>query len=353
MQSNALFTALPDLSARIMRQTLANALNVNWDLFCRDSRLKPVRLDDCESEVLAQDELLLQQGFAALTIHHPYLWFDVGLRYRSIKYGALGLAMMTARTLGDGLKIACRYQALTYSLIAYRYASAPNGSCALLGDRGGLSGDLHDFTQHRDLGAIRTLIADLAPGQTVLERVTVAAPPPCNWAAIKHHFTCPVEFHADQTRWIFLPGAANQPLPLGDDELLTLYTSRCEKLIGEGPGELAISHRLATLLALRGPASISAGEAAKQLALSERTLHRRLADEGTRFSSLVDEARYRRARALLHDRRLTIEAIASAVGFAETSSFSRAFKRWSGMGALEFRRCGTAMGAGDQPATLS
>lgn len=338
MDSNALYAALPDLSARIMRNTLVNEFNVNWDSFCRNSHIKPVRLDDGVSELLAQDELLLQQSFVYCTAQMPNVWFDVGLRYRSIKYGSLGLAMMTARTLGDALEIACRYQALTYSLINYRFATAPNGACALIGGDAPLPSHLHDFTQHRDLGAVRTLVADLMAGELPLERVTVAAPPPPNWAAVKHNFPCPVEFNAGRTQWIFLPGSVNRALPLADAELLTLYSSRCDAMMGRAQADCPVRQRLAALLDRSDGEFLTAGEAARQLALSERTLHRRLADEGTRFSAMVDEARYARARELLTDRRMTIEAIAFAVGFAEPSSFSRAFKRWSGMGALEYRR---------------
>ena len=72
MNFDALFAALPDLSARIMRNALASELNVNWDTFCRNNRIKPVCLDDGTTELLAQDELLLQQGFVELTANnHP------------------------------------------------------------------------------------------------------------------------------------------------------------------------------------------------------------------------------------------------------------------------------------------
>ncbi|KPF58451.1 hypothetical protein IP88_16550 [alpha proteobacterium AAP81b] len=338
MDSNALYAALPDLSARIMRNTLANDFQVNWDSFCRSNNLRPVRLDDQASELLAQEEMLLQQGFADCTAGMANIWFDVGLRYRSIKYGALGLAMMTARTLGDALEIACRYQSLTYSLISYRFASAPNGSCALIGSWDGHLPRLHDFTHHRDLGAIRTLIADLMGGELPLERVTQASPPPANWPDLRHYFPCPVEFNADRTQWQFLPGSVSRPLPLADGELHGLYSARCDVVLGRANADSTIKDRLAARLRRCDGPFLSAGDAARQLALSERTLHRRLAEEGTRFSAMVDDARYDRARDLLLDRRMTVESVAFAVGFAEPSSFSRAFKRWSGMGALEFRR---------------
>ncbi|WP_298163963.1 AraC family transcriptional regulator [Novosphingobium sp.] len=338
MDSNALYATLPDLSARIMRSALASETRVDWDDFCRNSHVRPVRFDAYSGQLLAQEELQLQKSFAACTAGARNIWFDIGLRYRAIKYGELGLAMMTARTLGEAMQIACRCQSLTYSLINYRYASAPNGALALIGSCSKLAGPLHDFTHYRDLGAIRTLVADLMGGVLPLERVTLTTPPPPDWAQQQHHFPCPVQFNADQTQWLFLPGAANLALPMADSDLVTLYSSRCDTMLRRAQTDATIKGRLAARLSRSDSDFPTAGEAARMLALSERTLHRRLAEEGTRFSAMIDEARYCRARELLMEGHMAIEQIAVAVGFAEPSSFSRAFKRWSGMGALEFRR---------------
>ena len=338
MDSNALYATLPDLSARIMRNALVSESKVDWDEFCRNSHVRPVRFDEQGRELLAQEEMLLQKAFADCTANSRTIWFDVGLRYRAIKYGDFGLAMMTARTLGEAMQIACRCQSLTYSLINYRFAAAPNGAFALIGSCGRLSDQMHDFTHYRDLGAIRTLIADLMGGELPLERVSITTPPPPNWQKLRRYFSCPVDFNADQTQWVFRPGAANLPLPMADTDLLTLYSSRCDTMLKRAHADSTIKGRLAARLCRSDSEFLTAGEAARMLALSERTLHRRLAEEGTRFSAMVDEARYGRARELLMDGHMTIERIASAVGFAEPSSFSRAFKRWSGMGALEYRR---------------
>ena len=338
MDSNALYATLPDLSARIMHNALVTESKVDWDDFCRSSHVRPVRFDGQARELLAQEEMLLQKAFADCTANARNIWFDVGLRYRAIKYGELGLAMMTARTLGEAMQIACRCQSLTYSLINYRYVAAPNGAFAMIGSCDKLSEQMHVFTQYRDLGAIRTLVADLMGGDLPLERVTLTTPPPPDWSRLRRYFSCPVDFNADQTQWIFLPGAANLPLPLADSDLLTIYSSRCDTMLRRAQADSTVKGRLAARLRTCDSEFLTAGEAARMLALSERTLHRRLAEEGTRFSAMVDEARFGRARDLLGEGRMPIEQIASAVGFAEPSSFSRAFKRWSGMGALEYRR---------------
>jgi AraC-like DNA-binding protein len=75
---------------------------------------------------------------------------------------------------------------------------------------------------------------------------------------------------------------------------------------------------------------MSARALARQLNVSVRTLHRRLGQVGCAFGDLVDEARHRRAVALLRDPGLRTAAIAEDLGFAELSSFYRAFRRWTG-----------------------
>jgi AraC-like DNA-binding protein len=75
---------------------------------------------------------------------------------------------------------------------------------------------------------------------------------------------------------------------------------------------------------------------AAELHLGARTLQRRLADERTRFSTVVDEARRDLALEMLDDD-ATLERVAAAVGFADTSVLVRAFRRWTGRSPSEHR----------------
>ncbi|MES2492978.1 MAG: AraC family transcriptional regulator ligand-binding domain-containing protein [Pseudomonadota bacterium] len=338
MRTDALMATLPDLSARLMRDVLRSELQIDWSRFCDASRIKPLHLDTGALEILAQEELLLQQGFFASTANRPTLWFDIGLRYRAAGYGSFGIAMMTAPTLGEALHIACKYQALTYSLIDYRFVTAPNGSCALIGGDEALTDPFRDFTQHRDLGAIRTLLQDVIGAEIPLELVSVAAAAPAGWDKLSAMFPCRVEFDAPQTRWQFRPGAAQTPVVLADRTLLSFYSAKCDALLECASATVTVAQRLARMLDMEDGWFPSLKDAARRLAMSERTLHRRLADEGTTLTAVVEAARYRKARQLLAQRKATVDSIAFAVGFSDPSSFSRAFKRWSGTSAQDYRR---------------
>jgi AraC-like DNA-binding protein len=73
-----------------------------------------------------------------------------------------------------------------------------------------------------------------------------------------------------------------------------------------------------------------ADEVAALFAMHSRTLNRRLGAFGTSFRKLVDEGRFAIARKLLECTELDVGEIAGALGYADASAFTRAFRRWSG-----------------------
>ncbi|WP_371859775.1 helix-turn-helix domain-containing protein [Nocardia uniformis] len=69
--------------------------------------------------------------------------------------------------------------------------------------------------------------------------------------------------------------------------------------------------------------------AARALDISERTLHRRLADEHTTFRAIVNEVRETLAVELLAEG-LTVETVARHLGYADAAAFTHAYRRWRG-----------------------
>src|SRR5438477_941664 len=86
--------------------------------------------------------------------------------------------------------------------------------------------------------------------------------------------------------------------------------------------------------------SLSTGlaEVARDLGLSERTLHRRLRDEGSSFRAVKDQLRRSLALSQLEQTRKSIADIAADLGYSEPSAFFRAFQGWTGEAPSEHRR---------------
>jgi AraC-like DNA-binding protein len=87
-----------------------------------------------------------------------------------------------------------------------------------------------------------------------------------------------------------------------------------------------------------GQAPLTPDAAARLLAVSRRSLSRRLAEEGTSFKTILDEVRAEFAQALLVDRSLTIADVAFFLQYSEPAAFHRSFRRWTGQTPGEFRR---------------
>jgi AraC-like DNA-binding protein len=81
----------------------------------------------------------------------------------------------------------------------------------------------------------------------------------------------------------------------------------------------------------------SVDDAAATLRISVRTLKRRLAAASTTFQRLRDEVQFELACQLLRNTTIPAGQIASIVGYSESSSFNRAFRRWAGAPPAEWR----------------
>ncbi|MGB5329605.1 MAG: helix-turn-helix transcriptional regulator [Gammaproteobacteria bacterium] len=87
-------------------------------------------------------------------------------------------------------------------------------------------------------------------------------------------------------------------------------------------------------LAVRYP---TIDDIAERLGISVRTLQRRLKASGLSYSELVEQIRHEQACRLLDKPDANMAAIASALGYIDPSSFSRAFRRWTGMSPRVYR----------------
>lgn len=149
-----------------------------------------------------------------------------------------------------------------------------------------------------------------------------------------------VRFDGEGT-FVYFPRAALAEARSGADAaLLEQLSSLALEQYGASDSDDNWSNRVRS--ALRAQTTLRSTDAntlANQLGVSSRGLARRLAREGESLTRLLDEALYERARELLLRPELSVAQIAEALGYAELSSFFRAFRRWSGgLTPATFRR---------------
>ncbi|MNZ79006.1 HTH-type transcriptional regulator VirS [compost metagenome] len=119
-----------------------------------------------------------------------------------------------------------------------------------------------------------------------------------------------------------------------------------QRFLAEAPANILVKYRDPDSLARRIKATLRrlpAGEwpeteaLAQQLCISASTLRRRLAEEGTTYQALKDSVRKELAITWLAEAEVGFAEIAARLGFADTSSFYKAFRKWTGSNPGHYR----------------
>lgn len=183
---------------------------------------------------------------------------------------------------------------------------------------------LHDTARH-------FLVNGSINGSCGLPVVQFPYPAPRDVAQYRHFFPGGVEFDGEGT-FVTFPQKALVPRRSGaDPALLQRLFDLAQTDYGGASADDDWTCRVRRALqAHAAPRLIDSAVLADQLGVSVRGLARRLASEGTSLSKIEDEVLFERAKALLHKPSLTTTKIADLLGYAEVSSFFRAFRRWSG-----------------------
>ncbi|MDN6874794.1 AraC-type DNA-binding protein [Pseudomonas citronellolis] len=304
-------------------------------------QLEPSILDQREARIAASVYVdLLELGLALSG--DADLGLHLGEAVRPGHFGVLGYLLMSCATLGDALHRQARYAELVGSLGRVELADEPPraGHEPLVRHRW----EPLLPRQQRQL-AEETLACWLRFGhwisglqQAPLE-VRFRHPAPADTTEHRRIFRCPVLFGQADNALVFPRRLLALPLGQADSQIqrtLDAYAGRLLESIRRGEGVL---ERARQCLAERLPEQAVDLEAlAGELALSPRTLQRRLRDSGLSFSRLVDETRQQLVLHHLRDPALELADVASLVGFSETGSLARAFRRWTGQSLGQYRR---------------
>lgn len=172
-----------------------------------------------------------------------------------------------------------------------------------------------------------------------LIRVEFSHPRPADVGEHERIFECPVHFAMPASQLVIARDMWDTPRTEGDAVLFSVLDTHARMLLDRVPDTGDVVGRVSAAIEaqLRG-GDPKLDSIAKHLAMSPRTLQRRLRDEGVVFNDLLDSMRLRAAKVYLAQGDVAGAEVAFLLGFAEQSSMNRAFKRWTGQTPSEYRR---------------
>jgi AraC-like DNA-binding protein len=150
--------------------------------------------------------------------------------------------------------------------------------------------------------------------------------------------SAPIAFGCEDSGFSVAGADLDRPMPAADARTFDTIEALIVEALGSSPASPSFADRIASHLATSLPEGTDVAEVARAMHMSGRTLQRRLEQDGTTFSEVLDRARLDVAQRELATPSTTLTDVALRLGFSDLATFTRAFKRWTGMPPGQWRR---------------
>ena len=157
-------------------------------------------------------------------------------------------------------------------------------------------------------------------------------------SGLEDYFGCPMKYRVAGDVLVLRTSDVERPFATHNDDLLQMLTPQFEDRLQAGQTQRSLKEQIKWVLKrLLSGSRPDVAMVAKELGMSERTLQRRITEEGTTFRELLNETRHELVREYLRDDSVEITEAAFLVGYEDPNSFYRAFRAWEGKTPAEWR----------------
>jgi len=314
----------------------AAAYGVEAERLYNAVKLDPSVLLDPDNRIPFAQLVALYEKAAELTGDKNF-GLHLGQIVNPTAFDVVGYCALNSPTLGESFARVARYHSIWTDGALFTLETS-NDTSAI--DYSYVDTSIHEHRQDAEftLAIVSTLCRTIASpdfAPTAVEFQHEAPPDTSEHAKV---FGCPVEFRAPSNKLIFASRFLSLPIAKADASLCALLDRHAEELLAKFPPRDSLIDQVRGIITgeLRG-GDPSLERVADQLSLTPRTLQRKLQDLGTSHNELLDQMRRQLAMRYLREPEMAICEVAYLLGFSESSSFHRAFKRWTGLTPKEFR----------------
>ena len=266
----------------------------------------------------------------------PGFGLFLGLHARVSAYGYLGFAAMTARVLREALELVVRFGPTQTTAIRLRLDRRGSSAILTIEEDASLGAARESILYATSVGLWR--MGNTITGRDLVGEADFAFPEPPFAARLEPVIGPPgrVRYDQDDNRLIFPSEQLEWPLTLSDPAAMRLAREQCERELNLLSRKTSLASKVAARI-VDGAGDVRPLETiARDLAMSTRTLKRRLADEGASYKGLLEERRKLRSFELLRSD-LTVDTVAERLGYSDAANFTRAFRRWTNKTPRQFR----------------
>jgi len=307
---------------------------VDPDPLMRKLRIDPQKIDDPNARFPYKRIDTLWAEAAAL-IDDPCFGLKAAIYWHPSNLSALGYAWLSSSSLRTALQRFSKYMRMLTEGAAFELEENSDGLSVVLHYN-----SISRQQPTRTDSAIAMLVAmcranygaEFNPAS-----VSLTHPAPDCSGKFYELFRCPVNFDAADNRFTLTLESADKRLHGSNPLLSTLHDQFMVNYLAQLDNTNIQERVRAAIIHLLPDGSINDHKVAEALYMNVRTLQRRLQKEHTTFKTQLNSVRQDLADRYIRDSSKGLAEISYLLGFSEMSSFSRAFKRWTGKTPSHYR----------------
>ena len=300
----------------------------------RDSGVDPDILFDSGARVSLERFQDLNERALDLS-GDPFFGLKSARYARPVHLGALGFAWLASGTLRCAFERLSRYSRVIQDKLLVELEDDGTVYCVRIDARIPLL--RAPIREDGQLSVLLKFCRTIAGEEFNPARVCFQQDEPPNTAFHYELFRCPIEFGAEATRMEIRREDADRRLAGSNEELASLNEHIVVKYLAHREKSDIVNQAKAAIIDALAEGQVTEQTVAEALHTTSRNLHRRLSQHDTSFGQLLTETRKELATQYINDRSKTLTEISYLLGFSEVSSFSRAYKRWTGVPPSEAR----------------
>jgi AraC-like DNA-binding protein len=307
----------------------------------REAILEGTGVDPASVASLGEEITLgqqLRQTRNVNAVAPPGWGLALGARLGSVSHGVLGFGAVSAPTLRDTLELLVRFGHVRDPSFGFHLRKIGREVRIEIQERIDLLEEERVPEIESFLLSVQAIVESILGRKLEGTKVEVAARP-AHADLYRRYFSGTVSFGAEVSALVIPASWLDHPSPFADLALHRVSILKLEAMADRLKGRRYTAALVEELMASGGQGGRSLDEVAGRLAVSTRTLIRRLRETGTTYRDLRDGHRRKLALELLSDTSLTAAEVAYRLGFEDASNFGKACHRWFGCapGALRKR----------------
>ena len=275
------------------------------------------------------------QARAASLVKDPAMGIRMGLLIHPSHLGALGYAWMASSTLRTALNRGRRFGRMFNEHVDITLEDRPGGIRATYGmsrqpTRPNLVGD-------GQIAGLLSLCRSSFGSQLTPARVTLKRQKPADPGPWLEYFGENVSFGQENNSLMISSADADSPLTTSNPEMIRLHEDVIERYLMRMDRDSVLNRARLHIMEQLPSGRVTEDDTARALAVSKRTLHRKLRENGETFRSVLAQVRMNLARRYIEIEDYSVTEIAFLLGYTDTSAFSRAFRSWFGRSPTQAR----------------